>query len=189
VVLGAIVLAIGSGGCSADWPLGVTMRDGHIVAVFPVCDDDVVTRVALLVEQPSFEVLWEIRSEEGSRRTEYVVGEAAPGFVTTVPLPVGSPHGVAFLEVNVNNRPFVAWTGFRVADLEEGKILWHDEKVGFDRLQRAADIDGMCGTGSLLEGGVKTWYLTLGAMVAGLGLAAVGVGYLASRTARSRAER
>ena len=86
-------------GCSEAWPVGVTLRDGRVAAVFPICDNQLVTKVDLVVQEPTRKVLWEIRSDAGSRQTDYVVGEAPPGFVTVVPLSEPLPSGVLFLGV------------------------------------------------------------------------------------------
>src|SRR2546422_5288157 len=91
-------------GPSAQRRIGVSLTDdGSAIEIhFVTCGSEHVTRVALYGGRNVDELLWEIRSQEGSQERAFVAGEAPSSFVTTVSLKTGATSSSTLVSAEID---------------------------------------------------------------------------------------
>ena len=153
VLLACVVAAIALGACSpssGNHTIGAKLApDGRgIQVVFVPCPGQKVTSVELVVTNDAVigddkdPVLWRIEAPGGVAAEEFVVGQAPPGFNSTVPLraepPAGQPLGV-LLDTSLGQTA----VGFTVKQLRPDAIFTDGQSLSPEAFRQQAG--GECG--------------------------------------------
>lgn len=123
-------------------PIGFMMKDQRVVARYPLCEGELVTRVRVSIADEStndpekFETIWEIVGRPGQELSSIDIGQLPDSFeqktALSQPLPQDSLLNFS-LDSTLKGHKLERGAGFKVIDLPErgiyhrGQIIWEAE--------------------------------------------------------------
>jgi hypothetical protein len=140
---GALVALLS--GCIRGEPIpqiGVARQGEDVEVFYGRCKQDRVMRVSIRVVEPDDKggivtgpVIWEIRSEEGSKVDQFVVGVTPPDFETIVPAKEPFPVNEQ-LSVSVKDSRFEGSIGVRIAAIKDGSVFFDGKSIPLEEFER-----------------------------------------------------